>query len=188
MKRVLFALALLGCLFVVALQFQAREPVVEGPGGFDLVAFFSGESSSEGSIRTLLVRSQSFTARFHGAREGEAFRLEERFSFPEGERLQVWTLTQVPGGYRGTVETQGADGRLAPPAPVVGIVDATGVALDYRGIAPGGDRELHFRHHMRMRDDGRVANHVVVSAYGLPLATSSVTFTGAALPSPSAGR
>lgn len=190
MKRLAILLALAVTAAVALLLWSAREPQVSGPGGFDLLAFFEGTSASEGTITTLGLRERAFTARFAGERQGETLRLEERFAFPEGERLQVWNLRAVPGGFAGTVETERADGALAPPASVSGTSDSDGVRLRYDGIAPGGGMRLAFAHHMRMRDDGTVANHVVVSRFALPLATSSVVFAkdAAALPSAPAER
>lgn len=184
----LLGLAILG--FAALLVWNAREPAAGDRGGFDLFAFFEGTSVSRGTITTLLVDREAFTARFFGERQGEAFRLEERFDFEDGERLQVWHLRAVPGGYEGTVETERADGSMAPPVPVIGVSDAVGVRLAYDGVAPGGGMPLGFRHLMRMQGDGTVANHVVVSRFGLPLATSSVVFAKAtaALPSAEAER
>lgn len=190
MSRITLAIALVVAGTMALLVAQARDPALAGPGGFDLFSFFEGEAASEGTITTLLVRREAFTATFAGTRHEGTFRLEERFAFEDGPRLQVWTLRAVDGGYEGTVETEKADGTLAPAAPVRGSADETGVVLRYRGIAPGGGRAFDFRHRMRLQGDGTLANHVVVSKFAIPLATSRVTFTrGArALPSSSPGR
>ncbi|MFD2238627.1 DUF3833 family protein [Aureimonas populi] len=160
-------------------------------GGFDLFAFFEGSSASRGTITTALVRREAFTATFEGRRQGDGFRLEERFAFEDGGRLQVWTLAQAGQAVSGTVETELETGEMSEPATVSGMSGEDGVVLSYEGYAPGGGGLLlHFRHHMRAMGDGTVLNRVVVSKFGLPLATSSVIFArqAAALPSLSRGR
>jgi hypothetical protein len=176
-KRLALLAVALVAAFVAVLFWQAREPSRDG-GAFDLGAFFAGQSVSEGSIRTLGVFEEAFTARFQGTVEDGRLRLEERFAFADGERLQVWELAVAPSGaVSGTVETELSDGALAPAVPVSGRSDASGVVLDYEGHAPGGGaRIFRFRHHLRGEADGTVRNHVVVSKFGLPLATSRVVF------------
>lgn len=190
MRRIVLSLlVLLGVALALAF-WQAREPRSEG-GAFDLAGFFEGRSVSTGMITTALVKRERFTASFTGERLEDAFRLEERFRFEDGERLQVWRLTPAANGFEGTVETEGRDGALFPPVPVTGIANEDGVVLEYEGYAPGGrGRLLHFRHHMRAQADGTLANHVVVSKFAVPLATSTVVFTreAGALPSPTPGR
>lgn len=193
MKRFLGGLLLVLAIVAAAAFLLSREPAAERNGaGFDVSAFFSGQSVSAGTIRTALVLEEAFTATFEGRETEAGFRLEERFAFQDGERLQVWTLRPGPvGDLAGTVETERADGTLAAPVPVVGRRDADGVTLDYRGIAPGGGAIVfHFRHTMRAQGDGTVSNHVVVSKFGLPVAVSSVTFAKApgALSSPARRR
>ncbi|WP_185984473.1 DUF3833 family protein [Aureimonas mangrovi] len=163
--------------FAAALFWQARQPSQDGEA-FDLAAFFAGRSVIEGSILTLAMFEEPFTARFEGTVEGDSLRLEERFAFADGERLQVWELAVSPSGaVSGTVETEMSDGALAPAVPVSGASSTSGVVLDYEGHAPGGGaRTFRFRHHLRGQAGGTVRNHVVVSKFGLPLATSRVVF------------
>ncbi|WP_102960046.1 DUF3833 family protein [Mangrovicella endophytica] len=157
-------------------------------GSFALERFFAGTSVSSGSIATLGFWHETFTARFTGVAEGDRMQLDERFRFADGERLQRWDLRRVaPARYAGTVQTEGDDGALSDPVPVDGRLTPDGAVLDYDGYAPGGNRLLlHFRHVMRERPDGTVANHVTISKLGLPIASSDVIFakSTAALPRP----
>ena len=144
---------------------------------FDLAGFFDGRSVSAGDVRTLLVSREAFTARFEGRKAGETLRLDERFRFPDGERLQRWTLVFDGPSIRGTVETEGSDGRLHAPVPVEGERSSAQVVLRYSGFAPGGGAlKLSFRHEIRPNGDGTLANDVTVRLLGLPLAHSDVTF------------
>ena len=111
------------------------------------------------------------------AREGDTLRLDERFRFPEGERLQRWHLRFAGARVEGTVETEGRDGTLRAAVPAEGERSATGVELRYVGYAPGGRAlPLSFRHRMVANADGTLQNHVTVRLLGLPLARSEVTF------------
>lgn len=151
------------------------DPVADG---FSLASFFDGGSFSEGTVRTALVFEEAFTASFQGQRVGHRFRLDERFRFPDGDRLQRWDLSRSQAGvYSGTVATEDGEGRLSSPVPVAGWATANGVVLTYHGHAPGGgDTLLTFRHVMTDNGDSTVANRVTISKFGIPIATSRVTF------------
>ncbi|MEC5381081.1 DUF3833 family protein [Aurantimonas sp. C2-6-R+9] len=148
------------------------------PDGLSLPDFFAGKSVSKGAVTTALVFTEAFTAEFDGKQTGDQFQLDERFAFADGKRLQRWDLVRTaPGLYGGTVATELKTGQLAPPMPVIGVQTKNGAVLDYDGYAPGGGGTLlHFRHEMTGRPDGTVANHVIISKFGVPLATSDVTF------------
>lgn len=148
------------------------------PNGLSLPDFFEGKSVSKGTVTTALVFTEAFTAEFEGRQTGDRFQLDERFAFADGKRLQRWDLLRTgPGLYGGTVATELKTGHLGPPMPVIGVQTKNGAVLDYDGHAPGGGGMLlHFRHEMTGRPDGTVANHVIVSKFGIPLATSDVTF------------
>lgn len=156
----------------------SRMQPATGPGGFDIADFFDGASYSKGTVTTAFVSTQAFTAEFTGTKAGRDLALDERFAFADGTPLQRWDLTEVaPGRYAGTVSTELDDGRMAPAVPVEGVALENGLVLAYDGFAPGGgDTLLGFRHEMTRNADGTVANHVVVSKFGLPLASSDVTF------------
>lgn len=144
---------------------------------FDLAGFFAGRSVSAGWVRTLFLAPEPFTATFEGRVEGDTLRLDERFRFPEGERLQRWRLRFAGPRVTGTVETEGRDGRLRPAVPVEGERTVDGVALRYTGFAPGGRAlRLGFAHVMAPNGDGTVENRVTVRLLGLALARSEVTF------------
>lgn len=148
---------------------------------FDLAGFFEGTSVSAGEVRTLFVFRDTFTATFSGRREGDRLRLDERFVFADGPRLQRWDLTVTGQDIAGTVETELRDGSLAPPVPVVGRRTAAGAVLTYEGHAPGGGgRRLAFRHEMTANADGTVSNHVGIGKFGLRLAVSDVVFAKSA--------
>lgn len=175
MTRRLVALAVLA-VAGLAVAGSARAAVP-----FDLAAFFAGSSQSAGEVRTLLVFRETFTAVFTGGREGERLRLDERFAFEDGARLQRWDLTQRGAEISGTVETELGDGTLAAPVPVAGTRTPDGAVLTYRGHAPGGGATLFgFRHEMTANADGTVSNHVSVTKFGLAVATSDVTFAKSA--------
>ena len=143
-----------------------------------LLAFFDGRATSSGTVTTALVSTEAFTARFTGKVRGNRLRLDERFRFDDGRPLQRWDLRRVAdGNYRGTVTTELDDGTMAPPVPVEGRSFAGGVVLAYDGYAPGGGRTLlGFRHVMQLVSPDRVENHVTISKFGVPVATSSVVF------------
>ncbi|ORE98438.1 lipoprotein [Aurantimonas sp. 22II-16-19i] len=143
-----------------------------------LDAFFDGQATSQGTITTLLVFREPFTARFSGRVAGNRLKLDERFRFEDGKRLQRWDLTRSRDGrYRGTVTTELGDGTMAPPASVVGWTFAGGVVLAYDGYAPGGGRTLlGFRHVMRTIAPGTVRNRVTISKFGVAIASSDVIF------------
>ena len=155
---------------------EARVPA--DASKFNLMSFFAGDSYSKGTVTTAFFFDESFTATFKGAAGDGHLTLDERFTFEDGKRLQRWNLAANPSGaYSGTVTTELKSGRPAPAAPVEGYATANGAVLDYQGYAPGGGETLlHFRHVLTMQDDGTVANHVTVSKYHVPLATSDVTF------------
>ena len=154
------------------------QPVAERAPSFDLLSFFEGTSCSKGTVTTAFFFDESFTAAFSGQAEGRRLMLDERFTFKDGKRLQHWDLAEpAPGHYAGTVTTELKTGMPAPAVPVEGHATANGAVLDYQGYAPGGGETLlHFRHVLTENADGTVANHVTVSKYYLPLATSDVTF------------
>ncbi len=164
-------------LLVLAVSVAALGPARAESGLFDLAGFFAGPSVSAGEVTTLFSAPEPFTARFTGVAEGDTLRLDERFRFPEGERLQRWHLRFAGGRVEGTVETEGRDGTLRAAVPVEGERSATGVELRYVGYAPGGRAlPLSFRHRMVANADGTLQNHVTVRLLGLPLARSEVTF------------
>ncbi|NDV87576.1 DUF3833 family protein [Aurantimonas aggregata] len=164
----MLALPLAGCG-------DAPAPVADG---FSLADFFDGRSVSEGTVRTALLFEEPFTASFEGRRAAERLRLDERFVFEDGARLQRWDLSRSPAGvYTGTVATEDGDGKLSSPVPVTGWATEDGAVLAYDGHAPGGgDTLLRFRHVMSDNGDGTLANHVTISKFGIPVATSAVTF------------
>ncbi|WP_233719068.1 DUF3833 family protein [Jiella avicenniae] len=148
------------------------------PHDLSLLEFFDGRVASRGTIITALVFREEFTATLTGTVRGRRLRLDERFRFEDGERLQRWDLRQVPDGrYLGTVRTELSDGTMAPAVPVEGRTFADGVVLAYDGYAPGGGRTLlGFRHVMRPIAPGKVANRVTISKFGVPIAASDVIF------------
>ena len=164
----MLALSLSGC----------GRPPAPVADGFSLAGFFDGRSFSEGTVRTALVFGEAFMASFQGRRDGDELRLDERFRFADGNRLQRWNLSRSKAGvYTGTVSTENREGRLSPPVPVAGWATADGVVLTYRGHAPGGGNTLlTFRHVMTDKGDSTVANRVTISKFGIPIATSRVTF------------
>ncbi len=166
---------LAGMAWTVAPSSRLPQP---DPDGLSLPDFFEGKSVSKGTVTTAFISTEAFTAEFEGKQTGDRFQLDERFAFSDGKRLQRWDLVRTgPGIYGGTVATELKTGDLAPPMPVVGVQTKNGAVLDYDGYAPGGGGTLlHFRHEMTGRPDGTVANHVTVSKFGIPLATSDVTF------------
>ncbi len=154
------------------------RPVGAGTSGFNLISFFDGTSYSKGTVTTAFFFDESFTAAFTGTTTDRRLMLDERFVFADGKRLQRWNFAETaPGRFDGTVTTELETGKPAPAVPVAGYATANGAVFDYEGYAPGGGTTLlHFRHVMTARADGTVANHVTVSKYYLPLATSDVTF------------
>lgn len=154
-------------------------PPPAADGRFALEEFFRGSSVSRGEIRTLAFWSEDFTAGFSGETAEGVLRLDERFHFKDGERLQRWNLKRVSQGrYEGTVETENGDGALSAPVPVAGYRTSDGAVLDYDGYAPGGGGTvLHFRHWMESRPDGSVLNRVRISKFGIPIAGASVVFS-----------
>ncbi|MBB4003508.1 DUF3833 family protein [Aurantimonas endophytica] len=154
---------------------QAPAPVADG---FSLADFFDGRSVSEGTVRTALLLDEPFTASFEGRRAADRLRLDERFVFEDGARLQRWDLSRSRAGvYTGTVATEDGDGTLSAPVPVAGWATVDGAVLAYDGYAPGGaDTLLHFRHVMSRNGDGTLANRVTISKFGISIATSKVTF------------
>jgi len=173
----LLAPLILSALFVAHAGCTASAPLTALP--FTPEKFFAGESYSSGTVRTLIVSRQKFTARFSGDASPGQLNLDERFSFTDGDRLQRWELRRVAdGSYEGTVQTETGDGVLREKRPVRGRLLPDGAVLDYDGYAPGGgDTLFHFRHRMRAQADGTVANRVTISKFGLPVATARVTFT-----------
>ncbi len=154
------------------------RPVDAGALGFDMISFFDGVSYSKGTVTKAFFFNDSFTAAFEGNVDARHLALDERFTFEDGKRLQHWDLAETaPGRFDGTVTTELKTGQPAPTVPVEGYATQNGAVLDYEGYAPGGGTTLlHFRHVLTARVDGTVANHVTVSKYYLPLATSDVTF------------
>ncbi len=152
--------------------------VAERPADLSLLDFFAGRATSSGTIVTALVFREAFTARFVGTVTGNRLRLDERFRFEDGNRLQRWDLRWLPDGrYVGTVSTELSDGTMAPPAHVEGWPFAQGVVLAYDGYAPGGGRTLlGFRHVMRRAGPGLVRNEVTISKYGVAIAGADVIF------------
>ena len=156
----------------------ALRPVAAADLAFSPERFFAGESFSSGETRAFFFSRQRFTARFSGSAESGRLRLDERFSFADGERLQRWDLRRVAdGSYEGTVRTETGDGILREPRPVAGRLTAAGAVLDYDGYAPGGGATIfRFRHRMTPQPDGTVANRVTISKLGIRVATANVTF------------
>ncbi|WP_209597270.1 DUF3833 family protein [Jiella mangrovi] len=143
-----------------------------------LIAFFDGRATSRGTITTLLVSTERFSANFEGRATGNRLQLDERFHFEDGARLQRWDLTRsADGRYRGTVQTELGDGTMAPKVHVEGYSFAGGVVLAYDGYAPGGGQTLlGFRHVMRQVGPRTIENRVTISKFGLAIATSNVIF------------
>ncbi|MCB8836652.1 DUF3833 family protein [Aurantimonas sp. VKM B-3413] len=151
---------------------------------FSLLSFFDGRTYSRGETTTALVSTEAFTARFHGERQGDKFVLDERFRFKDATRLQHWELRRTPGGvYSGTVSTELETGRMSPRVRVKGQSMDGGVVLRYDGYAPGGGETLlGFRHVLTPQPDGTVTNHVTVSKFAIPVASSTVVFSKRRLP------
>ncbi len=174
MRRFWHIAALLGAL----VQAGALPAVLAADIAFAPEQFFTGESYSSGTLTTLFVSTEAFTARFSGEAVSGGLNLDERFSFADGERLQRWELRRIgDGAYRGTVRTETGDGVLREPRPVTGRLTSSGAVLEYDGYAPGGgDTLFHFRHRMTPQPDGTVLNRVTISKLGFPVARSRVTF------------
>lgn len=167
-----------GLLLGAVMHLAAAQPAAAADLAFTPERFFAGESFSAGEVRTFIFSRQAFTARFFGEASRGGFLLDERFSFPDGERLQRWELRRAADGtYTGTVRTEGENGVLSEARPVAGRLTAGGAVLEYDGYAPGGGGTiLHFRHRMTAQPDGTVENRVTISKLGVPLATARVTF------------
>lgn len=147
-------------------------------GTLSLPDFFDGSATSSGTITTALIFDEAFTATFSGTVDGNRLRLDERFRFADGGRLQRWDLERsADGTYRGTVETELSDGTMAPAVPVEGRTFAEGVVLAYDGYAPGGGHKLlGFRHVMRRLSAETVRNRVTIAKFGLAIASADVIF------------
>lgn len=182
LRRVLAAFGFLAAAAVMAVNTGAHAGEMVTSAGsnrpLSLLAFFDGRATSRGTVTTALVKVERFTADFSGKVTGNRLRLAERFHFADGDRLQRWDLRRMANGrYAGTVTTELGDGRMAPRARVEGRSFADGLILAYDGYAPGGSETLlGFRHVMRRLAPGAVANHVTISKFGLPIATSDVVF------------
>lgn len=157
----------------------AAVPPPDAGGRFALEDFFRGASVSKGTIRTLAFWREDFTADFSGDASVGRLRLDERFHFTGGDRLQRWTLRRAAAGrYEGVVETENGKGSLSAPVPVTGYATGDGAVLSYDGHAPGGGATvLHFRHWMTSRPDGSVLNRVRISKFGIPIAGAEVVFS-----------
>ncbi|MER0236797.1 DUF3833 family protein [Fulvimarina sp. MAC8] len=168
----------------VAMIIAASAPSVEGARAasddrkHSPLSFFDGKSSSKGTVTTLFVSTEAFTARFDGKYSEGELKLDERFTFSDGEALQRWDLfAHRDGSISGTVTTGIADGTMTEPRPVSGEYDRQRLVLDYDGFAPNGsDTLFHFHHVMQREQNGTMTNDVTVSKYYLPLASSDVTF------------
>ncbi|MEF2549752.1 DUF3833 family protein [Aurantimonas sp. A2-1-M11] len=171
-----------GAMLLAGLAACGEDPAVPSPAsvvdGLSLEAFFAGQSYSKGTVTTALFFTEDFSARFEGKRKDGRLLLDEHFSFADGDRLQRWNLGETgPGLYTGEVQTELDGGALSPPVAVTGHITPNGAVLAYDGFAPGGgETRLQFRHRMTRQSDGTVANHVTVSKFGVPLATSDVVF------------
>lgn len=142
------------------------------------LAFFDGASSSKGTITTLFVSTEAFTARFEGEYSEGELKLDEWFTFADGKALQRWDLfAHRDGSISGTVTTGIENGEMTEPRPVAGEYDRRRLVLDYDGYAPNGSKTLfHFHHVMERQANDTMTNDVTVSKYYLPLAHSNVTF------------
>lgn len=129
--------------------------------GFDPVAFFSGPTRGEGTLKVVLKRSERFNVESEGRADGKGrFVLEQVIHWSsKPPKQRRWLLREVsPNNWVGSISDS--------PGPVRGRVLGNSLVLNYP--VKGG---LRAEQVMTPEGDGRtVRNHIVVRKLGIIVA------------------
>jgi hypothetical protein len=160
MHRVILIASLLlaGCAGAPA------APTDAGAEAFVIERDLLGSTTARGEFSAINGVSRRFTAQLTGVRDGQTFRLNEKFAYEDGEKDEkTWVLTlKGDGTYSGVREdvvgkAKGwQDGRLFRLEYDVRLPDDKG--------EPG--MQVHFQDVMAMTSKGTVVNHATVGMWG----------------------
>lgn len=133
---------------------------------------FPGNMIATGSFSAINGVKREFTVDVISRWNGKRLKIEERFTFDDGEKdVKTWRFTKVgPNKYIGTRED------------VIGTTTLTtrgnkatfnySVYLDPKNNA----QKVHFYDTMILNEDGSITNRALVTKFGLPVARVKVDF------------
>lgn len=139
---------------------------------FIMEKVFPGNMIATGSFSAINGVKRSFTVDVISRWNGKRLKIEERFTYDDGEKdVKTWRFTKIgPNKYIGTRED------------VIGTTTLTtkgnkatfnySVYLDPKNNA----QKVHFYDTMILNDDGTITNRALVTKFGLPVARVKVDF------------
>lgn len=138
-----------------------------GPAPLDPIAFFTGATRGQGTLKPLVGRSVTITVESRGTREGADLRLVQRITEgTKAPRTRTWIMRPAgPGRFTGSLTD--AEG------PVAISVEGPRATIRYR--TPGG---LSIRQQLALQPDGRtILNHLEARRFGIRLAVLEETIS-----------
>ena len=169
MRRLLLLslLPLSACGSMTTAQFSGGRPVMA------LEEYFQGDSTAYGLFlsRSGDVKRQ-FKVAMHGAWDGSVLKLDEDFTYDDGERQQRhWTFRKT-----GAQDWEGTAPDVIGPA--IGHFDGNAYRMAYTANLKAGDStyELNFDDWLFRQSDSVVLNNAKVSKYGFEVGQVQLVF------------
>lgn len=163
----LLLLPLVGCASMTTEQFKSGTPAMQ------LEEYFSGDSTAYGMFlnRAGDVKRQ-FKVAMHGAWDGSVLKLDEDFTYDDGEKQERhWTFRKTGANtWEGT----------APDVigPAIGRFDGSAYEMHYTADLKAGDStyRLDFDDWLFRQSDKVVLNNAKVSKYGFEVGQIQLVF------------
>ncbi|MBB3189125.1 DUF3833 domain-containing protein [Halomonas cerina] len=159
-----------GCAGVDIARYAGTTPRL------DIGEYFDGQTRAWGMVQDYSGEVlRRFTVEIDGHLEGDTLRLDEHFTYADGETdRRVWTLQRREGGRW-----------LGQTDDVEGVVEARQVGhvfhMRYPLAVPLDGRDITFTMDdwMYLQPDGRLINRTAMQKFGVTLAEITIVFTRA---------
>ncbi len=136
-----------------------------------------GSTTARGEFSAINGVKRGFTAQLTGVRDGQIFRLNEKFVYDDGEKDEkTWVLTLTGDGtYSGVREDVVGEAKGWQDGPLFRL--AYDVRLPDDKGEPG--MQVHFQDVMAMTSTGTIVNHATVGLWGFWIGKVELTITPA---------
>lgn len=172
MRANYFTNRLLAPLALVLLMLTLSLPKANAAEDFIMEKVFPGQMIAHGSFSAINGIKRTFTVDVNSVWNGKRLKIEERFTFDNGEKdIKTWRFTKT-----------GADTYIGTHEDVIGTttlkVKGNKARFSYNVYLDSENQAQKVRFHdvMELNPDGSISNRALVTKFGLPVAKVKVEF------------